>query len=221
MRLHAHITKRMRTMAMTLSLAMASLFSQAIAECTDCEDCIPRVAIKSNLLHDAILTPDLGIEVEIAGKFSLSAEGVWVWWGKDSSRRVWRVAGGWGEMRYWMGRKSRQRALTGHHLGVYGSIHKYDFALSSTGCQSVGMTYGYGVSYGYSIPIGERLNLDLGVKIGYFSSPYVKYRPMCGELHAVSSGVRKYFGPTGIDVTLVWFPGVKKHNHPVYKINQP
>lgn len=185
-------------------------------ECTTCGDCFPRVAVKTNLLHDAVFTPDLGFEISIAKKFSLSAEGVWAWWSKRSANRYWRVAGGWVEMRYWFGNRPRSRALTGHHIGIYGSMHKFDFEFGKDGWQSVGFTYGTGISYGYSFPIHRRLNLDLSARIGYFESPYVKYTPMCGEFYAISRGVRKYFGPTGLEVTLVWFPGVRNRNHPEY-----
>lgn len=216
MRFHTYITPR--AWAATIILFSIALMSRQplLAECPVCDDCYPHVALKSNVLHDAALTPDLGIEVEIAKKFSISAEGVWAWWGKDSSLHCWRIAGGWAEMRYWFGNKSRSRALSGHHAGIYGSIHKYDFAFGSTGYQSVGLTYGGGISYGYSFPIARRLNLDLSARVGYFESPYVKYKPMCGEFHAISQGVRKYFGPTGLEVTLVWFPGIKQRNHPDY-----
>lgn len=190
----------------------------AAARCDECDDCYPRVAMKTNLLHDAILTPDLGIEVSLARRWSLSAEGVWAWWSNDSRHRYWRVYGGWGEMRFWPGEKSRQRALTGHHVGIYGSLLSYDFEFGREGWMSPGLTYGAGVSYGYSIRVADRLNIDFSVRAGYSGGDLVKYRPQCGEYYCVSSGFHRYIGITGLEVTLVWFPGSGKHNKPDYPL---
>ncbi len=210
--------KYRHTAAAAVIAAAASLASgQGFAQCPACSHCAPAVAVKTNLLHDLLITPDLGVEVEIARRFSVSLEGVWGWWGSDRASHCWRVAGGWLEGRWWFGRKSEVRALSGHHLGLYGSIHKYDFALGSTGRQSIGCTYGAGVSYGYSFPIARRLNLDLSARAGYFRSPYVKYQPQCGEFMKLASGVHQYVGITDVEITLVWFPGAKSKNLPDYE----
>lgn len=58
-----------------------------------CGSCVPRVVVKTNLAHDALLVPDIGVEVEIGRRFSVSAEGVFACWGTDVSPVCWRVAG--------------------------------------------------------------------------------------------------------------------------------
>ena len=69
------------------------------------------------------------------------------------------------------------------------------------------MTYGAGLGYGYSFRISGRLNLDLGIKGGYSAGRQIKYRPECGSYVAVRRSFHQYWGITGVEVTLVWFPG--------------
>ena len=87
----------MSLMALTGGSALASGQTQAPAEVlvsgqTACDDCLPRVAVTTNLLHDAALTPDLGLEVSIARRWSVAAEGVWAWWSNARRHRYWRIA---------------------------------------------------------------------------------------------------------------------------------
>lgn len=180
----------------------------------ECDDCQPRFALKTNMLYDAIVTPDLGVEMSLARKFSLSVEGVYAWWSKDSAHRYWRIRGAWAEMRYWFGSKSEIRALTGHHIGVYGSAFDYDFEFGNRGWQSPKGTYGVGVGYGYSFRLNGRLNLDLAFKAGYSTGKLIKYKPQCGRYVCTDRSTSHYFGVTGLEITLVWFPGKNTKNKP-------
>lgn len=205
-----------------LHILILSVWSlQCKAQCNTCDDCNFKYALKTNLLHDALLTPDVGIEVNIGKRFSLSAEGVWAWWSKSDKNRFWRIAGGWGEFRYWFGSRINQRSLSGHHAGIYGSFHKYDFEFGGKGWQSDGMTYGVGISYGYSFPLNKRLNLDLSARAGLTSGPYISYRKQCGVYMATSYSRRHYVGLTGLEVTLVWFPGSGDKNNPNFRDEIP
>ena len=211
-----HYRRHMNVRCMfALWFAMVALYASGEGV-VRCDACMPRVVIKSNLVHDALLVPDVGVEVEIGRRFSVSAEGVYARWGTDVSRVCWRAAGGWLEMRWWFGSPVRERALTGHHLGVYGNVAQYDFCIGGKGVQSISPAYGYGVSYGYSLRLTDRLNLDLGVRAGCLESSCLKYRPECGELIADRRERYIYWGPTGVEVTLVWWPGRGRHNNPDY-----
>lgn len=188
--------------------------AKAVAASGNCDECYPRVVLKSNLLHDAVLTPDLGIEIGLARRYSLSVSGVYAWWSNDSRHRYWRIRGGVGELRFWLGDRPLERALTGHHIGLYGSAHDFDFEFGGKGWQSPRATYGVGISYGYSVRISGRLNLDFGLRAGYSVGNLIKYKPMCGEYVSTSRVRRRAFGLTGAEVTLVWFVGKGKHNNP-------
>lgn len=189
---------------------------EAKGEDASCDDCFPRFAVKTNLLHDLAMTPDIGIEAMVAKRFSLSLSGVYAWWSNDSKHRYWRIRGGVMEMRVWFGDRRRERALTGHHIGVYGSIHDYDFEFGGKGWQSPEPTYGAGLSYGYSVPLNGRFNLDLGIKVGYSVGNIIRYKPQCGTYVCTGHSFHRYFGLTGLDISLVWFPGNGNKNKPNY-----
>lgn len=177
-------------------------------------ECKPRIAVKTNLAHDALLTPDIGVELSLPPNYSISLDCCGAWWSKKSTNRYWRIYGGSAEVRYWFGDKVAGRALTGHHVGVYTSLHSFDFEFGGKGWQSPDMTYGVGISYGYSLSLNKRLNLDLGVKIGYAGGRLIKYKPQCGTYVCTSRSFNHHIGPTGVVVTLVWFPGKDGKNTP-------
>ncbi len=120
------------------------------------------------------------------------------------------------EMRIWLGHRRRERALTGHHIGIYGSVHDYDFEFGGRGWQSPDATYGVGVAYGYSVPLNSRLNLDFGIKAGYSAGDVIRYKPQCGTYVCTGRSFRRYLGLTGLDISLVWFPGTGNRNKPNY-----
>ena len=82
-------------------------------------------------------------------------------------------------------------------------MHKYDFEFGGVGRQSIGFVYGAGISYGYSIPLCKRLNLDFNARVGYFSTRYLKYRPVCGEFSAMGTHSRNYLGIIELEISLV------------------
>ncbi len=199
--------------------AVALLLFCALAangqECESCDDCRPVLAVRTNLLHDAALTPDLGLELGIGQRFSVVGQGLWAWWSKSSRNRFWRIYGGSGELRWWFGNKHGLRAMAGHHAGVYFSVHSFDFELGGKGWQSVKPVYGLGIAYGYSLPLNERLNLDFGLRLGYVAGKMVEYEPQCGTYVCTGRVAHRYVGPTAIEVSLVWFPGSGRHNSPL------
>ena len=208
-----------RHITAALILLVISMTGHAAAQtCDSCQnDCLPKIAIKTNLLHDAVLTPDFGLEIGIARKWSVSLQGVWAWWSKSSRQRFWRIYGGNIEGRFWFGDKARTRALTGHHVGVYGSLHSFDFEFGGTGYQSPGNTYGVGLSYGYSIKASRRINIDFALRAGYSAGRQIKYHYECGIYVCDRRSFHKYFGLTGLEISLVWFPGRNTHNLPDFQ----
>lgn len=209
-------SRLLRCLATIVVAAVSLYLNSTYAASPGCDDCFPRVAVKTNLLHDIALTPDIGAEIMLAKRFSLSVAGVYAWWSNDSRHRFWRIRGGNMEMRVWFGNRRHERALTGHHIGVYGSMHDYDFEFGGKGWQSPKATYGVGISYGYSLPLNRRLNLDLGVKAGYSAGEIIRYKPQCGTYVCTGKSFHRYFGITGLEITLVWFPGANNKNKPDY-----
>jgi hypothetical protein len=163
-------------------------------------------ALKSNLLYDALLVPNLSLEASIGSGWTLGAGGMLAWWSKDAKHRYWRIYGGDLEIRKYFGTLSKSKPLQGHHLGIYGDFLTYDFEFGAKGYQSKA-TYAAGIKYGYSYPIANRLNLDFALGIGYLHSNYKTYVPRDGCYVYQETKKRKWLGPTQAEVSLVWLLG--------------
>ena len=57
--------------------------------------------LRSNLLHDVLLVPNVGLECSVGRHWSLLADGSVGWWCIDRKHRYWRLATGEVELRYW------------------------------------------------------------------------------------------------------------------------
>lgn len=163
-------------------------------------------ALKSNLLYDALLVPNLSLEASIGSGWTLGAGGMLAWWSKDAKHRYWRIYGGDLEIRKYFGTLAKSKPLQGHHLGIYGDFLTYDFEFGAKGYQSKA-TYAAGIKYGYSQPIANRLNLDFALGIGYLHSNYKTYVPRDGCYVYQETKKRKWLGPTQAEISLVWLLG--------------
>ena len=163
-----------------------------------------RFALKTNLLYDAILIPDLGAEVELAGKYSASARWMYAWWSKSSRHRFWRIYGGELELRRWW---PSAATLTGHHAGIYTQMLTYDIELGRTGYMGRRWTHSIGLSYGYSKALSRCFNIDFTIGIGYLWGKYKKYHREddCYVWSATKN--RRWLGPTKAEISLVYIIG--------------
>lgn len=176
--------------------------------------------IRTNMLYDALLLPNIGMEFYLGENWSVTADWMYGWWKTDRKRWYWRAYGGDIAIRKWLGKASRKKPLTGHHLGLYGQIFTYDFEAGGRGYMGGKpggtlwdkMNYATGIEYGYSLPIAKRLNIDFAVGIGYWGGTYYEYTP-CDE-HYVwqSTKQRCWIGPTKADVSLIWLIGRENFN---------
>lgn len=166
---------------------------------------VQRLAIKTNLLYDAILMPSLEVEYRIADRWTVNLEGEMAWWKNDGKHRYYQVATISPEGRWWFGQKQGS-PWHGHYLGVFGGFTWYDLENGKEGYQ--GEAEMVGVSYGYMFPIGRRLSLEAGIGVGYMHSKYEVYDPIpyLGGTHYVYRQTSKldYFGPLKLKLTLVW-----------------
>lgn len=172
-------------------------------------------AIKTNMLYDAALIPNVGVEVYLGKQWSVAANWMYGWWKKDRIHWYWRAYGGDIAVRKWLGKAAREKPLTGHHLGVYGQVLTYDFETGGRGYMGgePGGTlfdranFAGGVEYGYALPIARRLNLDFTIGIGYMGGKYYEYKPIDDCYVWQATKQRHYFGPTKLEVSLVWLLG--------------
>ena len=163
-------------------------------------------AVKTNLLYDAALVPNVGLEFYLGKGWSIGGNWMYAWWKTDTKHRYWRVYGGELDVRKYFGRKAAEKPLQGHHLGVYAQGLTYDFETGGRGYLS-DFAYGVGIEYGYSLPVAKRLNLDFGIGIGYSGGKYKVYDPEDGCYVYKETRQRRWFGPTKAEISLVWLLG--------------
>lgn len=173
------------------------------------------MGIKTNMLYDVLLVPNIGAEFYLGRNWSIAGDWMYAWWKKDRVQWYWRVYGGGVTVRKWFGRKALAKPLTGHHLGVYGQALTYDFETGGRGYMGGEpggdlwdkASFTVGVEYGYSLPVARRLNIDFTAGIGYLGGKYYEYVPMDDCYVWQATKKRRFFGPTKAEVSLVWLIG--------------
>lgn len=158
---------------------------------------------RTNLLYDALLVPNVGVEVGLNNKTSIVGNVMFDWLGFSEKQFYWRILSGDVEYRYWLGNEMDGFLRKGHHVGVYAAVYRYDVELGKDG-QMANFNYGGGISYGYSKTLSHSLSLDMSIGIGYMGGDYKKYRYIDGRYVWQADKKRNYIGPTKAEVTLVW-----------------
>lgn len=169
-------------------------------------------ALRTNLLFDALAAPTIGAELYLGHNFSVQGQWTYAWWSHRSKNFFWRIYGGDFGLRWWFGRQSRQRPLSGHHVGIYTQAVIWDFELGGRGYMG-GVpgraiwdraNIGAGVEYGYSMPVSDRWNIDFCIGIGYLGGTCREYLPECGYYVWQSTRNLNYIGPTKAEISLVY-----------------
>ena len=170
------------------------------------------MAAKTNLLYDALLVPNVGLEFWLGDGYSIAGNWMYSWWHSRSVDWWHRTYGGDLEVRKYFGSLASEKPLQGWHAGVYGQIVTYDFELGGRGYLGDRWTWGGGVSLGYSLPIKRRLNLDFTLGVGYLGGEYKEYLPIDDCYVWQCTKNRRWFGPTKLEVSLVWLIGRGNYN---------
>ena len=163
------------------------------------EETIQRLAIKTNLIYDAILMPSLEVEYRINDRWSVNLEGDMAWWKNDGKHKYYQLATISPEGRYWF--KTR-KPWHGHYIGLFGGFTWYDLENGKRGYK--GEAEMAGLSYGYMWPIGKRISLETGVGVGFLHTRYEEYLPLEGHYVYQQTKQTNYFGPLKLKLALVW-----------------
>ncbi len=169
------------------------------------------VALKSNLLSDAFLNINAGIEVGLAPKWTLDVPAEFNGWTLSHDRRWkhWSVQPG---VRYWL-----CNSFAGHFVGAHAHGGQYNIGGIDNGIKFLGTDFsklsdtryqgwfgGLGVSYGYSWILGKHWNLEGEIGIGWSYTRYDRYPcTHCGT-KLESGKSHNYFGPTKAAVNIVY-----------------
>lgn len=209
-RLIYHDQKRVRGVLLMFALmVMLPAYSVGGNQGEDENFCSP-VALRTNLLYDAALIPNLGVEVNLGRQWTVGADYVGTWFSSDSRHRYWQCYGGYVSLRRYFGSQFQQRHFTGHHVGVYGLGLTYDVEFGGRGYQAPRLGFGGGVEYGWSARIGRRFNIDLSIGLGFQGGEYKKYIPQDGQYQWCATENLHWWGPTRAEVSLKWLLGGNK-----------
>lgn len=166
------------------------------------------VALKTNLLYDAVTALNVELEVPIGKRFSVMVEDVFPWWsfgpnGNKYCLQMWTMSI---EPRWWFYRKGMSDRLQGHFIAPYVMSGKYDLQWNTSICYR-GYGWSAGLTYGYSMPLCKWLNMEFSMSIGYLNASYQHYQPSPDYEHLFkdpdNAGRLTYIGPTKLKVSLV------------------
>ena len=164
---------------------------------------VPKLALKTNILYDGAMTPNIGLEIVFKNQWSINANWYFAHWENDRKHRYWDINAGMVEVRKWIGHRARMYQMQGHHLGLFFGVGNYDFERGHKGYQSK-FSFVTGLNYGYSINLYRSLYLDFCLGVGYLGGRYKKYKPQEDKYCLIKSKMMHWVGPVNAEITIVW-----------------
>lgn len=167
-------------------------------------------ALKSNLLYDAFLTPNLGVEIGLAPKWTFDLSGqINVWKVNNHSWKQWVIQP---EIRYWLCRRFSGHFFGAHLLGGQYNFGNLNLPFSFLGTdfrelkdhRKQGWMVGAGIAYGYSWILDRHWNIEGEIGIGWIYTRYDEFPcAQCGTIIR-KGAVHNYFGPTKAAINLIY-----------------
>lgn len=140
------------------------------------------VAVKTNLLYDAFLNINAGVEVGMAPKWTLDISGNFNDWNMSHNRK-WKHWMLQPEARYWFCDR-----FGGHFVGVHAHGGQYNVGGLKNDWKFLGTDFsklsdkryqgwfiGAGVGYGYAWVLGRHWNFEAEIGIGYSYTRFDTY----------------------------------------------
>lgn len=169
------------------------------------------VAVKTNVLSDALLNINGGVEIGLAPKWTLDVTGELNAWTLSHDRR-WKHWYVQPEARYWLCER-----FGGHFFGVHAHGGQFNIGNLDNGISFLGTDFsklsdhryqgwfaGAGVAYGYVWVLGRHWNIEGEIGLGYAYSHFDEFRCAgCGKKTEEGKN-HHYVGPTKAAVNLVY-----------------
>lgn len=178
-----------------------------------------RFAIKTNFLHDATASVNLGVEVGLAPKWTVALEGSFNTW--NPSLNHWFVSP---EARYWLCKR-----FSGNFFSVHGNVGmvnvggfegadfstlNYRFPNLESFYLKDALVYSIGVGFGHAFILGRHWNLELEACVGYLCARGDEYelkKNAEGKMYlpdnsipVLDGSVFDYIGPTKLACSIVY-----------------
>jgi len=170
---------------------------------------IPSVAINTNLLYDATMSMNLGMEFKLSNTSTFKLPVTYNPWTFDNNEKFKFILVQ-PEWRWWL-----CEAFTGHFFGIHahyayfnvggvGNILGIPLSDYMSHHRFQGWLAGGGLTYGYQFFLAPRWSLEASLGIGYAYMNYdTYYCEECGKL--ISRDHKNYFGPTQAGISLIYF----------------
>lgn len=158
-------------------------------------------SIKTNLLYDATLTVNLGVEYLISDKYSIDVPINWNSWTFSNNKRFKHVLIQ-PEFRYW-----KDRPLSGHFFGLHLHWAFYNVGKTSYPLRIKdryqGWLAGAGLSYGYRWNLNNKFDIEAEIGGGYAYLHHSKYAPeVCGPF--IKRNNKHYWGITKTAINIIY-----------------
>lgn len=170
-----------------------------------------KVAIKTNLVSDAFLSPNIGVEIGLAPKWTLDIPVELNAW-QLSHRRQWRHLSAQPEARYWFCERFAGNFIGVHAHGGWYNIGGLDMDFKFLGTdfsklhnsRYQGWFAGAGISYGHAWILNEHWNIEAEIGIGWSYTRFDKFKcEGCGKKEETDKS-HNYYGPTKAALSLVY-----------------
>lgn len=164
-------------------------------------------ALKNNLLYDAALTPNLGMEIGLGKKITLDISGNYNPFTLDSNKKWkhWLVQP---ELRFWTCER-----FNGTFIGIHAHGGEFDLAKVNLpfdiyenlqNHRFKGHFYGGGISIGHQWVLSKHWNLEASIGGGYARAKYDTYGPEKGDPRVDSDLYKNYWGLTKATLSIVY-----------------
>ena len=160
-------------------------------------------SLKNNLLYDATLTPNIGMELKIGRRSTVQLfYGLHPWRLSDTKYlRHWSLMP---EYRYWL-----KEPFRGHFFGVHALGGEFNIA-GFRHHRYEGWYVGGGLTYGYAWHLSTHWNLEAAIGLGYVHAAYDKYEnEVCGDF--LGRIHRNVVVPTKLALNIAYVLGKKKN----------
>jgi hypothetical protein len=170
----------------------------------------PVLAVKTNLLFDAVSAINVGLELPAGESWSFAGEYIFPWWLSEGKQNSFQLISGNLELRRWLGYRADHARMTGWFTGMFAGGGYFDLERNGKGYQGE-FFIAPGLSGGYAHEIGRngKWRMEYALGLGYMSVKYREYKArtgMDGQWHLIrqKSGHYTFIGPVSAKISLVW-----------------
>lgn len=170
-----------------------------------------KVAVKTNLVADALLNAHAGVEMSLSPQWTVELAGEFNGW-TLSHQRKWKHWAVQPEVRRWLCDR-----MAGHFVGAHLHGGQFNMGGFDTGMKLLGTDWskladhryqgwftGAGLAYGYAWILGHHWNMEAEIGAGYSFVRYDRFRcANCGK-KVGSNQTHHYVGLTRAQLNLVY-----------------